>query len=74
MFSSMKEVAAMMEVSRASLRTEIIRNTTLLNRLFEMGWRPHYRFRKSHVLEIFKSLGFPDGYEHYDVKEIENQK
>jgi hypothetical protein len=38
----------------------------LHRKLSAMGWSSYKRLCKAHVLEIFKVLGYPDGYEHYE--------
>jgi len=60
-----KELASLMDVCYATLRIEIKRNENLLATLNNMGWRSYQRLRKPHVVEIFKVMGTPDGYEHY---------
>jgi hypothetical protein len=44
-----------------------------MQQIREMGWEPYQRFRREHVLEIFKVVGYPDGYEWYE-KEKEFNK
>ena len=56
----------MMDVSYATFRRELAGNTQLMKRLREMNWQAYQRFRKEHVLEIFKVMGYPDGYEWYE--------
>jgi hypothetical protein len=68
MYYSAKELAAMMDMSYNTFRAAIRQNASLHRQLTAMGWRPFKRFYKSHVLEIFKVLGYPDGYEHYEGK------
>jgi len=45
---------------------EICRNAILYPKLTAMGWENYKRLCKAHVLEIFKVLDYPDGYEHYE--------
>jgi hypothetical protein len=66
MFYSIKELAAMMDTSYNTFRRELRWNNTLYTKLTAMGWRNYKRLCKAHVLEIFKVLGYPDGYEHYE--------
>ena len=40
---------------------------SLHRQLTAMGRRNYKRLCKAHVLEIFKVLGYPDGYEHYET-------
>jgi hypothetical protein len=63
---SAKEMAGMMDMSYTSFRTELRYNRELYGKLVSMGWRNYRRLRKAHVLEIFKVLGYPAGYEHYE--------
>jgi hypothetical protein len=42
------------------------RNSVLYRNLTAMGWSNYKRLYKAHVLEIFKVLGYPEGYEHYE--------
>jgi len=63
---SFKDLAVLMDVSYITFRREIAGNDGLMQRLKGMGWRNYQRFRKEHVLEIFKVLGYPDGYEWYE--------
>jgi len=67
MFYSSKELAAMMDMSYNTFRTELRRNAVLHRQLTAMGWSNYKRLRKAQVLEIFKVLGYPDGYEHYEM-------
>jgi hypothetical protein len=67
MFYSIKELSAMMDVSYNTFRKELRHNSTLYEKLTSMGWRSRKRLCKAHVLELFKMLGYPDGYEHYEV-------
>ena len=66
MYYSSKELAAMMDMSYNTFRAELRRNGILYHQLTSMGWSNYKRLRKAHVLEIFKVLGYPDGYEHYE--------
>jgi hypothetical protein len=66
MFYSAKELAAMMDISYMTLVNELRRNEALSRLLASMGRRTYCRFSKAQVLEIFRVLGFPDGYEHYE--------
>lgn len=66
---SFKELASLMDMSYTTFRLEVVRNANLVQKLKCMGWRHNHRFRKDHVLEIFKVLGYPDGYEWYEKKE-----
>ena len=66
MYYSSKELAAMMDMSYNTFRAELRRNTILHRQLSAMGWCNYKRLCKAHVLEIFKVLGYPDGYEHYE--------
>ena len=66
MYYTAKELAAMMDMSYNTFRNHLRRNGILFNKLTEMGWRNYKRLYKSQVLEIFKVLGFPDGYEWYE--------
>ncbi len=66
MYYTAKELAAIMDMSYNTFRSELRRNGILYRRLSDMGWRNYKRLCKSQVLEIFKVLGFPDGYEHYE--------
>jgi len=68
---SFKELALLMEVSYKTIRNEVLENNELMSKLKEKGWRRYKRFRKSHVLEIFKVMGYPNGYEHYEHYEKE---
>jgi hypothetical protein len=67
MFYSIKELAAMMDTSYNTFRRELRRNSALYAKLTTMGWSNNKRLCKAHVLEIFKVLGYPNGYEHYEV-------
>ena len=58
----------MMDMSYSAFRAELRRNSALNRRLTAMGWRNYQRLRKTQVLEIFKVLGYPDDYEHYEHK------
>ena len=69
---SSKDLACLLEVSYATFRNEMSANAQLKRRLRDMGWKPYRRYRKEHVLEIFKELGFPDGYEWYEKSVILN--
>jgi hypothetical protein len=66
MYYSSKELAAMMDMSYNTFRAELRRNAALHRQLTAMGWKNYKRLYKAHVLEIFKVLGYPDGYEHYE--------
>ncbi|MDR2907666.1 MAG: DUF4248 domain-containing protein, partial [Bacteroidales bacterium] len=66
MFYSIKELAAMMDTGYNTFRRELRRNSALYTKLSAMGWSSNKRLCKAHVLEIFKVLGYPDGYEHYE--------
>jgi hypothetical protein len=66
MYYSAKELAAMMDMSYNTFRAELRRNGALHGKLTAMGWHNYKRLCKAHVLEIFKILGYPDGYEHYE--------
>ena len=66
MYYSSKELAAMMDMSYNTFRTELRRNSVLHRQLTAMGWNNYNRLCKAHVLEIFKVLEHPDGYEHYE--------
>jgi len=61
-----KDLACMMDVSYHTFRSEVVNNTQLMLRLRDMGWQSYQRFRKEHILEIFKCMGYPDGYEWYE--------
>ena len=63
---SFKDLAFLMEVSYNTFRSEVAGNDKLIQRLKDMGWHSYQRFRKEHVLEIFKVMGYPDGYEWYE--------
>ena len=63
---SFKELAGLMQMSYASMRREVTGNNKLMQRLNDTGWQSYQRFRKEHVLEIFKTMGYPDGYEWYE--------
>ena len=63
---SRKEMADLMGVCYTTFGNELRANGSLRQRLLEMGWSPYMRFRKPHVLEIFKSMGYPCGYEWYE--------
>jgi len=63
---SFKELAGMMDVSYRTIRNEVTGNNCLMKRLHGLGWQSYQRFRKEHVLEIFKTMGYPDGYEWYE--------
>jgi hypothetical protein len=69
MYYSIKELAAMMDMSYSTFRLELRRNGALYTKLSAMGWSNNKRLCKAHVLEIFKILGYPDGYEHYECAE-----
>jgi len=71
MYYSAKELAAMMDMSYNTFRAELRRNTLLYRQLTAMGWCNYKRLYKAHVLEIFKVLGYPDGYEHYESWKFE---
>ena len=66
MYYSAKELAAMMDMSYNTFRAEMRRNAVLHHQLTAMGWCNYKRLCKAQVLEIFKVLGYPDGYEHYE--------
>jgi hypothetical protein len=66
MYYSAKELSVMMDMSYNTFRAELRRNGALYAKLTAMGWRNYKRLCKAHVLEIFKILGYPDGYEHYE--------
>ena len=66
MYYSSKELAAMMDMSYNTFRVELRRNRALNATLTAMGWCNYKRLCKAHVLEIFKVLGYPDEYEHYE--------
>ena len=68
MYYSSKEPAAMMDMSYNTFRAELRRNAALYRQLTAMGWHNYKRLCKAHVLEIFKALGYPDGYEHYEFR------
>ena len=63
---SFKDLAYLMEVSYHTFRNEVTGNDKLMQRLKETGWQSYQRFRREHVLEIFKAMGYPDGYEWYE--------
>ena len=65
---SFKDLAELMDISYKTMRNEVTGNDILMLRLKEMGWQSYQRFRKPHVLEIFKTMGYPDGYEWYETK------
>jgi DNA-binding transcriptional MerR regulator len=67
-FYSAKELSTIMDISYQTLHEELRRNTELSARLSSMGRNSYRRFSKSQVLEIFRVLGFPPGYEHYEVR------
>jgi len=56
----------MMDMSYNTFRAELRRNSVLHRQLTAMGWSNYKRLCKAHVLEIFKVLGYPNGYEHYE--------
>ena len=60
------DLAYLMDVSYRTIRQEVKSNTQLMQQLHDMGWQPYKRFRKEHVLAIFKFMGYPDGYEWYE--------
>jgi hypothetical protein len=66
MYYTAKELAEIMDMSYNTFRAELRRNSILHRQLAGLGWLPHKRYYKVHVLEIFKVLGYPDGYEHYE--------
>ena len=66
MYYTAKEIAVMMDMSYNTFRRELRRNSVLSQKLPELGWSNYKRLTKMHVLEIFKVLGFPDGYEWYE--------
>jgi hypothetical protein len=68
MFYSAKELSVLMDISYQTLHDELVRNKELSSRLSLMGRHKYGRFSKSQVLEIFRALGFPPGYEHYEMK------
>ncbi|MDR2917607.1 MAG: DUF4248 domain-containing protein [Tannerella sp.] len=57
----------MMDTSYNTFRRELRRNSTLYTKLTIMGWSSNKRQCKAHVLEIFKVLGYPSGYERYGL-------
>ena len=63
---SFKDLSVMMGISYSALRSEVLKNKNLVVQLNKIGWRSYMRFRKQHVLEIFKVIGYPDGYEWYE--------
>ena len=63
---SRKDMANLMGISYTTFRRELSINKGLKQRLANMEWRPYMHFRKPHVLEIFKSMGYPHGYEWYE--------
>ena len=63
---SFKDLSSMMDVSYNTIRHEVVSNKELMQRLQEMGWQSYARFRREHVLEIFRVIGYPDGYEWYE--------
>jgi hypothetical protein len=66
MFYSIKELSAMMDTGYNTFRLELRRNSVLYEKLTSMGWCNYKKLCKTHVPEIFKVLGYPDGYEHYE--------
>ena len=66
---SRKELANLMNISPNTFRHELNINKNLKQRLANMEWRPYMRFKKTHVLEIFKSIGYPHGYEWYEQQQ-----
>ena len=70
---SFKDLAVLMDVSYKTLRKDVTGNETLMLRLQHLGWRSYKRLHKSHVLEIFKMMGYPEGYEWYEHKEAQMQ-
>ena len=70
MYYTAKELAAMMDMSYNTFRNHLRKNGILFDKLTEMGWCNYKRFCKVQVLEIFKVLGFPDGYEWYEQRNI----
>jgi hypothetical protein len=71
---SYKDLAGLMDVSIRTMRKEITGNEPLMQQLKGMGWQSYQRFRKQHVLEIFKSMGFPSGYEWYNQQQEQEQE
>ena len=75
---SFKDLACLMDVSYVTFRREIKGNDNLMKRLKDMGWSSYQRFQKKHVLEIFRLMGYPDGFEWYEIEsnelEIRNQE
>jgi hypothetical protein len=69
MYYSIKELAAMMDMSYSTFRLELRRNSVLYEKLTSIGWCNYKKLYRAHVLEIFKILGYPDGYEHYECAE-----
>ena len=67
---SFKDLACLMDVSYVTFRREVTGNDNLMQRLKNMGWQNYQRFRKEHVLEIFKLMGYPDGYEWYENETV----
>ena len=67
---SFKDLASLMDVSYNTIRSEVTGNDNLMQRLKNMGWQNYQRFRKEHVLEIFKLMGYPDGYEWYENETV----
>lgn len=64
-----KELANLLNVTPKTLRKEINENKELSQKLTEMGLTKFKRPLKKHVIVIFQSFGFPDGYEHYERNE-----
>ena len=58
----------MLDMSYNTFRIELRRNAPLRETLTAMGWRKYKRLCKAQVLEIFKVLGYPDDYEHYESR------
>jgi hypothetical protein len=60
---SSKELSNIMDMSYPSFYRQVISNETLCSKLAHGKYQ---RWHKNQVVELFRTLGFPAGYEHYE--------
>jgi hypothetical protein len=62
-FYSSKELAAMLDISYATFRRMCSSEVCI-------GRNKYKRWNRKQVIELFRTVGFPAGYEHYEQTEV----
>jgi hypothetical protein len=69
LYYSRSEIACLYEISPRSLRKEITTTKGLLKQLSKIGYDHHSKrpLHRKMVIQIFRSMGAPAGYEYYET-------